>query len=124
MRKEPRLGREGMPGIAELGERVLVQPGLGGETVGKTGKGSLEEFRQALVRGRKCRGESDANEVERGGERDDVQVRHRDDSLLVDDDKWVRARRVQFECELPRCKLERVGRCSQDLREPSEGEGV
>src|SRR2546423_8611674 len=99
-----------MARVPELGEAVLVQPLARDEAVGKTGERRLQQLRQALVRAGECGSQRDPEEVERGRERKNLEVRDRDDPLLVDDDERVRAGRVQLVPELGGRELERVAR--------------
>ena len=83
LREEARLGGQRLRGDAELAEGVLYETLPGREGVRKAGQRPLQELEQPLACARERGGEGDAEEVQRGGEREDVEVRDRDDAVLV-----------------------------------------
>ena len=109
---------------AELGQRVLGEAVADREAERESGQRRLQELEHSLVRGREHGGERDAEEVEGGGERKDVEVGDGNDPALVRDDERVLLRGVELDRELPLGEGERVARCAVDLGQAAKRERI
>ena len=90
----------------------------------ETGQRRLQELERAL-RGTRQRGrERDPQEVERGSQRDDVEVAGRYDPTFESNDDGVSLVGVQLDGENSRGVGKRIARCSLDVWERAEGEGI
>ena len=111
-------------GHAELAEGVLGETLLRREPVREAGERPLQQLEQPLARARQRGCDRHAEEVQRCGERQDVEVGDRDDAILVRDDQRVLLRGVELRLQLALGELERVARRAVDLRQAAEGERI
>ena len=125
MRERARLDHERLAGPGELRERALVALGLGLLQPGaEAGERRLQQLDRALLRARDRRHERDAGEIERGGERQRLVVRNRDDDRLADRHERVLVRGVELDRELRAGEAEAVVDGAQDARGVAERERV
>ena len=122
--EEARLGGQALGGDAVLAQRVLGQTLPRREPVREPGERPLQELEQPLRRGRERGGERDAQEVERRGQREDLEVGDRDDSVLVLDDSGFSCEALSSISELAARERERVPQRPVQLGKAAEGERV
>ncbi len=108
--EQARLGGERLHRDPHLAERALGEPRARAEPLGQAGVSGMEELRRPLARTRQGRCEREPSEVERGGERDHLEVPDREDDTRLDDHERVRLRGVELDRELPGHEPERIAR--------------
>jgi hypothetical protein len=125
LRQQPRLRDDRLDRDAELGEAVVGDAELDGETLGQPGQRPLQHLHRPLGRSREHRCERDPREVERDRDGRGVEVPDRDDPrCLAGDDERVRLVRVEVDCERLEPEAKSIPRRAVQLRDAPEAERV